>query len=89
MIVVPLLVGITILCVALATRRQVLRELDQLSRHGRVAGPPVNKLAEAFPHLRLWIPQADAIYTEVDAATGSKGPDIVMRPRRREFSDAA
>lgn len=88
MILVPLLVGSTILIVTLATRRQVLRELEQLTPTGHV-GAAASPLAEAFPHLQLWVPSADAIYQATHASTGTKGPDIVFRPRRRELSDAA
>jgi hypothetical protein len=90
MILVPLLVGMTILMVAATTRRQVLRELDELARRERLSGPPLSPLCEAFPHLQLWVPQADAIYRATHATSGSKGPDIVFRRTRpREFSDAA
>jgi hypothetical protein len=88
MIIVPLLVGMTILIVAVAARRQVMRELEELARRERSAAP-CNRLSEAFPHLQLWIPSADAIYQATHLATGSRGPDIVFGPRRRELTDAA
>jgi hypothetical protein len=88
MIIVPLLVGITIVSVALATRHQVLKELEELSRRDQ-ARAGVSPLSEAFPHLQLWVPSGDAIYQATHHATGSRGPDIVFGPRRRELTDAA
>jgi hypothetical protein len=89
MILVPLLVGITILTVAHAARRQVLGELEELSRRERIRNESASPLCEAFPHLRLWVPSGDAIYQATHQPTGSRGPDIIFGPRRRELTDAA
>lgn len=88
MIIVPLLVGITIVSVALATRKQVLKELEELSGREQTRGS-ASPLSEAFPHLQLWVPSGDAIYQATHHATGRKGPDVVFGPRRRELTDAA
>lgn len=90
MILVPMLVGVAVLVVALSSRS----DAETAARLSAEPPPeirfttndaPRNPLADAFPHLRLWVPEQDAIYQATHKLEGSAGPDIIIR----SLSDAA
>lgn len=93
MLLVPLLVGLTVLAVAVTARKEMLEAKSDPRQEKGPVEPAAwrSPLAEAFPHLQLWVPSDDAIFQAVHHDAGAKGPDIVLRPARasRQLSDAA
>ena len=94
MFLVPLFVGVTVLVVAMASRREMDRTVESRRADEALEPAPIirrdnavprHPLTDAFPQLRLWVPEHDTIYRQTCKPEGAAGPDIVIRT----LSDAA
>ena len=93
MLLVPLLVGVAILTVAVMSRVEAREELHPpgleivIESETASARSPI---ADAFPHLQLWIPRDELIHAaRCGANNGRSGPDIVIRSPLERLTEAA